>query len=209
MFAAQLDEARQRPRLPVAWKQEGEAKWVAHAKGKSDRVGAVLHLSDGYSAVIGEGTGGRIGANRTYKTLRNAQRAIEKHAPRAARESLFDLPPPVMEWVELVERREGQGALAKLLFGMEAFIEKVSPEVRKGAEAEGTVKSWWPAVSVATKLAFQGRKLGLTDTRSAGPRYNGKFDSGLFVRMLKKIRSESDHDELRRIASKALSVAPA
>jgi len=44
-------------------------------------------------------------------------------------EGLFEMSPPVLEWIELVERRSGQGDLARLLLSMEAFIEKVSPEV--------------------------------------------------------------------------------
>lgn len=122
---------------------------------------------------------------------------------------LFDLPPPVLEWVELVERRSaGQGALSRLLFSLEAFIEKVSPELRRAAErGEEPGMTWWPAVSAASKLAYQGRQLGLTDTRAQMPQYHGRFDPRLFQKMLQQIRAESAHGSLRRTAERALAIA--
>jgi hypothetical protein len=126
-----------------------------------------------------------------------------------AAHNLFEWPEPVLEWIELVERRgTGQGDLSRLLFSLEAFIEKVSPELRKAAEREGQ-GGWWPAVHAAAKLAYLGRQIGLTDTREKMPQYTGKFDANLFQRMLKKISSESDHAKLKRTADKALQLAPA
>jgi len=44
----------------------------------------------------------------------------------------FEMPRQVLEWLALVEREGGpdQGVLSKLLFSLEAFIERVSPELR-------------------------------------------------------------------------------
>jgi hypothetical protein len=128
----------------------------------------------------------------------------------AVEEPLFFLPAPVLEWIAQVTERQGEakGSLAKLLVSLEAFIEKVSPEVRRSAERDGTAGSWWPAVSAASKLPFEGRKAGLTTDVTEPPRYSGKFNPELFRELLRRIHAEAEHGPLIKLSAKALELTP-
>jgi hypothetical protein len=135
---------------------------------------------------------------------------LAEQLQEAVAEPLFFLPKPVLEWIALVTERQGEakGNLAKLLVSLEAFIEKVSPEVRRAAEREGTAGSWWPAVSAASRLPFEGRKAGLTTDAVEPSRYSGKFNPELFRELLRRIHSEAEHGTLIKLSAKALELAP-
>jgi hypothetical protein len=121
----------------------------------------------------------------------------------------FELPPAVLEWIALVERESGadKADLSRLLFSLEAFIERVSPELRR--EADKGESGWWPAVHEAEGLISAGRKLGLTDIKTEPPSYRGRFLPKLFTELLRRIRSLADHPSLKHVADRALELAPA
>jgi len=120
----------------------------------------------------------------------------------------FEMPRQVLEWLALVEREGGpdQGVLSKLLFSLEAFIERVSPELRR--EAERGDSGWWPAVHEAERLIPIGRRLGLTDVKTEPPVYRGQFVPKLFTELLSRIRSMTDSTSLRKAATDAMELSP-
>jgi hypothetical protein len=120
----------------------------------------------------------------------------------------FELPREVLEWLALVERESGadNGALSKLLFSLEAFIERVGPELRK--EAEKGDPGWWPAVHEAERLIPIGRRLGLTDVKTEPPVYRGRFLPKLFTELLSRIKSMTDSASLRTAATDAMELSP-